>query len=136
MSIASVTIRQEADKVLLVINGRALTIPYEQAEIIGRALRQKAKAAEEYAKANKIIADHALLTRVGAPIGLSNNPRIQDAVRVEAAHNRELRRALPGGVKSTTVLGVPSVRHGRVIPQSIGVSGIPSGETMGRIGGR
>jgi hypothetical protein len=43
------------------------------------------------------------------PFGLTDNPVAQAEVAKEAAWNRELRRALPGGVRSSEVVGTPTV---------------------------
>lgn len=135
MSLATVRIRDEGDKVLLVINDKSYLIPWEQALVIARGIRAKAKKAEEFAKANRIIADHALLTRAGFPIGLSDHPRIKDEVRKEAAWNSELRRALPGGVRSREVFGTPAVRN-KPRAQTIAPAGVATAEGFGRLGGR
>lgn len=107
--ISKALIRQEGDRVILILDGRGYSLPPEAALQMSRVLHAKAKLAEEHIEAERIVSDHALLTRVGVPIGLSNNPKIQDAVRQEAAWNRELRRALPGGVKAPVVFGVPAI---------------------------
>lgn len=111
MSQQSITVRQEGEHVHVIYNGKlVLDIPYSIAGNLAHMLNSKAKQAEEYAKAEQIIADHALLMRSGAPFGLSDNPKIQDAAATVAAHDRDLRRFMPGGVKSQEHLGVPSVR--------------------------
>lgn len=107
----SVTVRQEGENVLVIYNGKALLdLPYDVAGNLSHVLGSKAKQAEEYAKAEQVVADHALLMRAGAPFGLTNNPKLQDAAATVAAHDRDLRRFLPGGVKSEEHIGVPSVR--------------------------
>lgn len=137
MSRTEVTIRHEEGRVLLIINGKGVSIPWKHADEIARGLKAKARQAEEYAKANKIIHDGALALRVGVPIGFSADPKIRDRIELEAAHNRELRRALPGGVKSQTHFYPPSVTRGmaRPKPQVISPGGIASVEKMGKLGG-
>lgn len=103
------TVRHEGGDVLLVLNGKVTKMPPSVAKQLAQVLRHHAAKADEYIHANRIIADHALLTRAGFPVGLSDNPRIKDQVRQEAAWNSELRKALPGGVKSREVFGVPKL---------------------------
>lgn len=101
----------EGTRVLLVSDGRAvLNVPWEAALGIGKAMVAAARKAEETAKAAEIIMDQAILTRAGAPIGLSNNPAIQKEAGKEAAWNRDLRRYMPGGVKSEEVFGTPTLK--------------------------
>ncbi len=106
-----VQIRQEGPEVLLVIDGRALKMPWNVALDVSKALAIKARKAEEIAKAEGIIFDQALLIRTGAPLGLTDNPDIQKEAAKEAAHNGDLRRYLPGGVKGAEQFGCPTVRH-------------------------
>lgn len=108
-------IRQEGPRVLLIdAAGRTVAdMPARAALDVARAIRQQALRAEEVAEAERIVAEHALLLRVGAPFGLSSDPAIQAEAAKEAAWNSDLRRYLPGGVKSTGELGVPRViTHG------------------------
>lgn len=102
-------VRHDGGVVLLVLNGKVTKMPPDIAKQLAHVLRHHAAKADEYINANRIIADHALLTRAGFPVGLTDDPKMQDAVRQEAAWNSELRRALPGGVKSTEVFGVPKI---------------------------
>lgn len=104
-------VKREGDRVMFVLDGKCYMIPALQAREIAKLLNSAAARVEEIENATKIIADGALLARVGFPIGLSNDPKIKDEVRKEAAFNRELRRAIPGSVKSREVFGVPSLTH-------------------------
>jgi len=105
-----ITIRREGTRVLLLKNGVLIAdMPYDAALQVSRAMRVKAKDAEEHVKAEQIINDSALLLRTGFPIGLSSNPDIIRESIKEAVNNRTLRRALPGGVKSQSVVGRPSI---------------------------
>lgn len=65
--------------------------------------------AEEQAKASQIAHDTAILYRSGAPFGLSDHPVIIDEAKKQAAWDTELRRAMPGGIKSAEALGLPTV---------------------------
>lgn len=100
---------EEPGMILLQLAGRCLLFPRPLAAHLWRALVAKARQAEEQAKAESIAADAAILFRSGAPFGLSNDPKIQDEAIKEAAWNRDLRRFMPGGIKSTEVIGVPTI---------------------------
>ena len=95
-------IHVEAEKVLLLLNGRLIAeLPWEAAVTIGRGLIQKGHEAEEYAKHQLVIADQALLFKVGAPFGLTNNRDIIHEAIKES-----------GGIRSEVVFGTPTViRH-------------------------
>ncbi len=108
-----VRVHQDGPYVDLVIDGRSLRMPWNVALDLGKALIRKARDAEEIAKAESIIFDSALLIRTGAPLGFSDNPIIQKEAAKEAAWNGDLRKYLPGGVKSTEQFGKPSVHHER-----------------------
>jgi hypothetical protein len=107
-----VRVGQQAHHVVLEIDGHATDMPWEAAKQLGRALLTMAGKAEEYAKHAEIAFDQAILLRSGAPFGLTNNPDIQHEAAVEAASNRQLRRQMPGGIKSREALGTPTVLTG------------------------
>jgi hypothetical protein len=73
------------------------------------AVHQKILAAEEILHAEQIAFDSAILIRAGAPFTLTDNPKIQDMAATEAAHNRTLRRSALQGIKSTAIVGTPSL---------------------------
>jgi hypothetical protein len=108
----TVNVGQQAHHVLLEINGRVTEMPWEAAKDLATALRTMAAKAEEFQKAAGIAFDQAILLRSGAPFGLTDNPDIQAEAAKEAAWNSDLRRKMPGGVKSEEVLGTPVVRTG------------------------
>lgn len=105
-----IRVRQEAHRVLLEIDGRATEMPWNAARRLARALFTMAGKAEEFERHAQIAFDQAILLRGGAPFGLTNNPHIQREAVIEATSNRQLRRDMPGGIKSEEVLGVPTVR--------------------------
>lgn len=80
----------------------------EAIELCG-AIKGLARQAEAHDQAEAIIFDHALLTRAGVPIGLSDGMRGE--VAKEAAWNRDLRRAIPS-IASREVFGVPTFTKG------------------------
>lgn len=114
-AITTRTIRIESpDSLLLIRDG----VPIDQMtpecaiDYAHKLIGQARKAMERRPRvAEQVIHDGALLLRAGVPLGLSNDPQILDETRKEAQHNRDLRRHLPGGVKSTTQYGAPTVRH-------------------------
>lgn len=79
----------------------------EALELCG-AIKGLARQAETHDKAEAIVFDHALLTRVGVPVGLSDGARMHAEVAKETAWNRELRRAIPG-IASREVFGTPTL---------------------------
>lgn len=110
-----VIVRQDGDKVVFALDGRGQSIPWEAAIKIGRALIAQGKAAEEHAKAEVIIHDQAILTRLGIPVGLSNNRAIQEEAAKEAAWNSGLRRYIEpkrASIGSKEVMGTPTVGRG------------------------
>lgn len=105
-----VTARQSGTRVHVLIDGKgALDVSWREAEAIARALIAKARAGEEQEKAEAIARDHAILLRAGVPLGLTNDPRIQDEAAKLAVSDRDLRRYMPGGVRSKEMVGTPTV---------------------------
>ena len=93
-------------------------LPYDACLKIAQAFYQAGKEAEEYAKANEIVLDQAILFRSGAPFAITDNPQIREEAKKEAVHNRELRRSNlalvetpPGGIESRESVGRPVVSH-------------------------
>jgi hypothetical protein len=115
--VQEVRVRCDGPRVLLILGGRLLLdLPWDAAIALSRAIYQQAKRAEELAKAEQIVMDQALVTRLGLPFGLSSHPVILDEACKEAAWNRDLRRYIPAarakGIESQSVVGEPTViRH-------------------------
>lgn len=102
-------IRQEGNEVTILFNGKFLSrMPWDKALAFSTAVRIQALRAEEVDKAQLIVADQALLTRHGIPIGLSNNPKINAEAFRESQH-------LPGpaGICPTSVVGTPTILRGK-----------------------
>jgi hypothetical protein len=81
---------------------------------IGESILQVSGMVEEEQDSERIIYEQALLTRTGAlpGLGLSDNPKINAAARVEAAHNRDLRRYVPTpNYVGEFVAGLPTLRQ-------------------------
>lgn len=108
-----ITVRQEGPKVLLLSGGILIAeMPWEAADQLANAIRAKARQAEELQKAEQIAFDQAVLFRSGAPIGLTRHRAIMSEAIKQALWNTELRRYMPGGVKSQEVFGTPAIlRH-------------------------
>lgn len=109
------TVTVEHDQVLLILDGRLVaTLPWQSAHTLGKAITFQANKAEENAKAEQVIFDQAILTRLGVPMGLTNDPWKLKQAANEAAWNTKLRRYIPpsraGGIQSQAVFGSPTVR--------------------------
>lgn len=114
LSFKSVTIRREGFEILLLDpHGRLLLrLPWEAALRLGGAIMQQARRVEEIVKRDQVVFDQAILNRRGVPIGLINDPHLQQEAMKEAAWNSQLRRYLPGGVQSQEAVGTPSlIKH-------------------------
>ena len=92
-----------------VIPDKTYVLRKPMAHELYRALIIKAREAEEQDKAAQIAFDAAILLRAGANFGLTSDPRIQEEAKKESAWNSDLRRYMPGGVKSREIFGTPTV---------------------------
>ncbi len=111
---SQVAVRDEGNRVLVIRDGRAiLDLPWDAALALAKALRIKALQAEETDKAESIVFDQAILTRLGVPFGLTNNETILKEATKEAAWNSDLRRYIrgkrAGGLESQAVVGTPNI---------------------------
>lgn len=110
LRLVEVKVDKDKGRIIILEQGKVvLDIPWNMALSIGRSLIKQAKIVEEHENAGQIIKDQALLQRVGFPIGLTNNPDIQKEAMKEAVHSKELRKALPGGIKSQSAVGTPTL---------------------------
>lgn len=109
---ASLRIVQDGDRVVLVHEGRAIELPHEAAVAVGQQLLAAGRRAEKIAKAERVVADQALVLRLGLPFGLTSDPVLQAEAMQVAQYDRDLRRYLPGGIRSRGVVGTPVlIRH-------------------------
>ena len=111
---SQVAVRDEGNRVLVIRDGKAiLDLPWDAALALSKALRVKALQAEETDKAESIVFDQAILTRLGVPFGLTNNATILKEATKEAAWNSDLRRYIrgkrAGGLESQAVVGTPNI---------------------------
>jgi hypothetical protein len=88
-----------------------LQLEAQAAVEIAAHLLSAGRRAEEWAHAESIAADSAVLLRAGAPFSLSDDPRIRAEAAKEAAWNTDLRRAMPGGVRSREAFGLPTIKQ-------------------------
>ena len=133
---AQMRILQDGTKVLLLLDGRLIAeIPWKHADEVARAIIIAARKAEEWDKALDIAKDNAVLLRAGVPLGLSNHPDILgESVKI-ARDDRELRLAMPGGIKAQSVVGTPTLTQSAPKPQFIRPGGVESAEKFGILGG-
>jgi penicillin V acylase-like amidase (Ntn superfamily) len=109
-----VDVRREGERVQLLVDGReVLSGPHQPMLELARALYTQAKLAEAHAKAEQIILDQAILTRLGVPVGLTSDPAMLAEATKEAAWNSDLRRYIPparaGGIASQAIFGTPTI---------------------------
>jgi hypothetical protein len=106
---AHIRVRAEGPKVLIDFNGKVELMPWDAAKDFARGLLMQALKAEEFAKAEGIIYDNAILLRAGFPVGLSDDPLIRRETAIEAQHDASLRRYMPGGVLGKSLPGTPTI---------------------------
>lgn len=99
--------------VILQQDGKTLLIPWQAALEVAKAMTTVARAVEERAKAPQLVADQALLDRLGFPLGLSRNKDILDEAFKDAQYDPKLRRYLPNavGIPSSEAVGTPSLKQ-------------------------
>lgn len=109
---AAIEMRAEGDSVVLSVGRWSSVCTMREFSALALAMHQMARTAESQNNAvlTQQVADGALLARVGLPFGLSNDPRVKDAIANTAAHDRTLRRAIPFAT-AAKIPGIPRVRH-------------------------
>jgi hypothetical protein len=106
----AIRVTHDLNRVYVIEDGEVcLDIPWQMALDISKNMYKHAKLAEEDDKALSIIQDNALLLRAGFPVGLTDRPDMQKETLHVAKNDRDLRRRLPGGIKSQTIVGTPTV---------------------------
>lgn len=107
--VAEFRVRHEGDRVHVIVDGRCvIDLAHDAAEILWRAIRMQTLKAEEYANANRVALDSAILLRAGSRMVLSGDRKIVDEAKKLAAHDPDLRRYMPG-IKSQEAFGTPEV---------------------------
>ena len=89
--------------------GVTMKIPWQAVPTLCKAMITKAKQMEEMANLDRILEDQAMMFRSGAPFGLSNRTDILKEAAHIARYDDKLRKYMPGGVKSTALVGTPTV---------------------------
>lgn len=123
--VAAVRVRRDDGNIIVEDAARGaivLSAPLSAAMAIGEALISKARELETVEQADSIIFDQAILQRMGAGFGLAHRPDMQREAMKEAHWNSQLRRYLPGGVRSQEIVPAPQVikhsprrqRHGEL----------------------
>lgn len=90
----------------------AADMTWEGAAELGKALIAAARKAEEWAKAQEVAADAAVLMRAGFPIGLAHHPAVVGEAYKVSQGDRELRRHMRNNVSNKSVVGTPRVMLG------------------------
>lgn len=106
-------VRQEGNRVLLFVEGVMVDLPWEAADALAQTLSGKARLAEEIDKHEQVARDDAILLRAGVGVGLSSNPAVRKEAEDLAVNDRDLRRHMPGGVRSKEHVGTPTLIQGK-----------------------
>ena len=107
----TVRVRREDNNVQVIRDGKLVfDMPWDAALEFADAIKYQAHMIEEIVKREQVVFDQAILNRIGMPIGIINNRHLQAESMHEAQYNRDLRRFLPGGIKSKEAVGTPTVR--------------------------
>lgn len=112
---------QLEDMLLCIANGVLLfDAPLSVARQIWTLFTGAARLAEEWASAEAVAADAAILARTGAPLGLTSHPKIQAEAKKLAEGDSALRRYIPIASPRAGVLNAPRVYHDkRSAPQQL-----------------
>ena len=104
--------RQNYGQVQLFADGKLIAeLEPKTARKIGRAILRISGLAAEWANAEEVARDNAILLRAGFPVGLANHKTVIDQSVRLACWDRDLRKAMPGGVKSKEVFGTPTINQ-------------------------
>ena len=104
--------RQNYGQVQFIVDGKLVAeVSPGKAREVGRAILQVAGLAAEWANAEEVARDNAILIRAGFPVGLANHQAVLNESVKMAVSDRDLRRAMPGGVRSEAVCGTPMIKR-------------------------
>ena len=107
-----VKIELDGSRIVLHTKNAIIKTPWQVIKTLTKAMLIQAGRAEELANLPRLVQDHAIMMRTGAPFGLTNDPDIQKEAAKVAQYDPKLRRYLPGGVKGTALLGTPTlIKH-------------------------
>ncbi len=109
----ALTIRSVKDKVIILLDGKLIaTLPWEAAKQLSEAIKVQALLSEEYANADKVALDQAMMVRAGFPFGIANNPEIQRLSAHKAQYDDKARQVPLRGVKGKGIVGTPGLIRG------------------------
>lgn len=107
------TIRSVADKVIILLNGKLIaTLPWEAAKEFAAGIKHQAGLSEEYAKAEQVSHDQALLIRSGLPVNIANLNDVQQLAWWKAQNDDSARRVPMKGMPSKGKVGAPGLIRG------------------------
>lgn len=95
---------------LVAESGFVVTFPISVIPQIVAGVRHLARKAEEIDKAEEIIRDNAVMSWMGLPLGLSDNPEIRAATRTEAEKFCGTKRP-PGAIEPRSIVGTPAIAN-------------------------
>lgn len=79
---------------------------------IGKSIKQVADLVEEESDHERITQEQALLTRTGAPFGITSHPLILKDAKLEAEHGSNLRRYVPiPSFRGRAMIGLPTIQQ-------------------------
>jgi hypothetical protein len=110
MAKQNMIVRQEGDRVLLIMGGRLQAdLHWKDALRIAKAITNRARVAENYDNLPQLIQDQAILIRAGVPMGLTSHPAaLKEAVK-SAEGDRNLRRFMRNNIRSKEIFGKPTL---------------------------
>lgn len=97
----NVSVRRDGESIVVVtdVGQTVLICPLAAAIEIAHAMKAHARKLEEFANAEALATDQAILQRSGKPFGLTRNPRIQAEAGQRAAWSTDLRRYIRSSSK-------------------------------------
>ena len=130
----SVRLRQEGTRVHVIKDGTlVLDLPWGAALEIAKSMHKIAKMAETEQDIQQVLDDQALLTATGAPIGLSDNPKL-----LKESYKRAQELKYPQ-VEISSIVGTPTIIRRPVagvvsVPQKIVLGETVFGENVTGMG--
>lgn len=107
------TIRSIEDKVIILLNGKLIaTLPWEAAKEFAAGIKHQAGLSEEYAKADQVSSDQAILIRSGLPVNIANLSDVQKEAWRKAQNDDNARRVPMKGIPSRGKVGAPGLIKG------------------------
>jgi len=110
-TIKQIRVNQDGTQVNLIHDKGVISLPWDAALELAKAITIQARQAESLAKIDGIIYDQAILTRLGVPFGLTRNVRVMKEAIKSACWDSGLRRYIRGsrakGIESGEIFGTP-----------------------------